>query len=349
MRKKDIKKGIICQNIGQYSIDKHIIKTYIPKAGDAAIFKVKELGKHDSIQGVTGNNCYIFPGDYIMGVFGNRYATEQFEGYIPTEYHREYQILGKGAAIGILASMHEKFEDIGPTTLRLAGYLRDEEGDIINTKHLDRDPISFNGNRPRNYNIVLSLGSSMDSGKTTSAAFLCRGVKMAKKRAAYIKLTGTVYTKDRHYAKDCGAAISIDFSNCGFPSTYMCELDEILDLYETLLFQVEQNNPDIVVVEIADGLLQRETSMLLNNHKFMNTVDHVLFSAGDSLAALNGVNILSRWGIEPFALSGLLTTSPLLVKELRSNTTIPVLLKEDLGNATVMNLLSTNNGIHLIA
>lgn len=348
MRKKDIKKGIICRNIGRFNVDRSITRIYMPKAGDAAVFRVKKLGKHNSIQAITENNCYIFPGDHIMGVFGNRYATKQFEGYVPEEYHREYHILGKGATIGVLASMHEKFEDIGPTTLRLMGYVTDETGAVVNTKYLDRVPVSFNTHRPRNYDVVLSLGSNMDSGKTTSAAYLCRGIKMAKKKSAYIKLTGTVYTHDRHYAMDCGADVSVDFSTCGFPSTYMCGLDEILNLYETLLLQVEESNPDVVVVEIADGLLQRETSMLLNSRKFMNTVHRVLFSAGGSLAALNGVNVLNRLSIEPFAISGLLTTSPLLVKEVQNNTDIPVLLKEELGSASVLDFLGEKKNVHLI-
>ena len=133
----------------------------------------------------------------MMAAFGNRYATEQFEGYVPKEYHREYHILGKGGAVGVLASMHEKFEDIGPTTLRLIGYVKDKTGEVINTKYYPEPPVVFQNGSPRSYDIVLSFGSSMDSGKTTSAAYLCRGIKKAKKKSAYIKLTGAVYTKDR--------------------------------------------------------------------------------------------------------------------------------------------------------
>jgi len=335
----DIKKTIICKGINDYKINRKINKVYIPKAGDLAVFKVIELGKHTSVQGVNGNNCYIFPGDHIMAAFGNRYATDQFEGYVPTKYHREYHILGKGGAVGILASMHTKLEDKGTTNLQLVGYVINKENKVINTKFYESNPLKFEPKKDRPYKIILSLGSSMDSGKTTTAAFLCRGLRAAKKKVAFIKLTGTVYTKDRHLARDCGAHIAIDFSTYGFPSTYLCSLSELLNLHETLLHNVESIKPDYVVIEIADGLIQRETAMLLKNQNFMSQVSDVIFSAADSLGILSGIQILKRLSIDVFAVSGLFTASPLLVKEVEGAVHQPVLTLEKLAVSNVLTLL----------
>ncbi|HFC01071.1 MAG TPA: hypothetical protein ENJ53_09735, partial [Phaeodactylibacter sp.] len=316
----NLKKTIICKGVTDFKINRKIKKVYLPKAGDLAVFKVLEIGKHSSVQGVNGNNCYIFEGDYIMAAFGNRYATDQFEGYVPTEYHKEYHILGKGGAVGILASMHAKLEDKGTTNLQLVGYVTDKSsGEVINSKYLNQETLEFQPKAKRDYKIILSLGSAMDSGKTTTAGFLCRGLRAAKKNVAYVKLTGTVYTKDRHFARDCGAHLAVDFSNFGFPSTYMCDLPELLNLHESLLALTEKINPDYVVIEIADGLLQRETAMLLKDESFMSQVSEVIFSAGDSLGILSGLNLLWHMAIEPFAVSGLFTASPLLIKEVEDN------------------------------
>lgn len=334
----ELKKTIICNRIVNYKIDNTINRSYLPKAGDVAIFKVKEIGKHNSVQGVNGNNCYLFLGDYIMAAFGNRYATDQFEGYVPDQYHDEYHILGKGGAIGILASMHQKLEDVGTTNLELIGYATDEKNKVINTKYYNSSAHKFT-RAPKDPKIILSLGSSMDSGKTTTAAFLCRGLNAAGKKVAYIKLTGTVYTKDRHFARDCGAHLSIDFSTYGFPSTYLCSMQELLDLYETLMIHAQQIDPDYVIIEIADGLIQRETAMLLDHSGFMNQIDQVIFSAADSLGILSGVQILENLGIQAFAVSGLFTTSPLLVKEVESTIKIPVLDLEKLASPNVLGLL----------
>jgi hypothetical protein len=338
--KSPLKRTIIAQGIEGYKLNKSIRTTYVPKAGDLAIFKVLEIGKHDSIQGVNGNNTYIFPGDHILAAFGNRYATEQFEGYVPMEFQKEYHILGKGGAIGILASTHEKFDAVGPTTLRLVGYATDDAGNVINTKYHHKPKVQFDTTKLRQQKIILSLGASMDSGKTTSAAYTCRGLRAAGHSVAFIKLTGTVYTKDIHFARDCGAQLSTDFSKLGFPSTYMCSIEELLDLYEGLLAIASAIKPDYVVVEIADGIFQRETEMLLRCKPFMDTVSHVIFSAPESLSALNGIRLLKEYGIKPFAVSGLFTTSPLLREEVATRTDVPVKHISEIGTTAILELLS---------
>lgn len=337
--KEKIKKALICKNVTSFSISRKLSKTYIPKAGDVAVFQVMEIGKHTSIQGENGHNAYIFPGDYIMACFGNRYATNQFEGYVPDAIHDEYHILGKGGCVGILASTHAKFEKIGPTTLKMVGYAT-RKGKVINTKYLADHALDFNPHKPRKHRTILSIGASMDSGKTTSAAYLCRGLRNAGNKVAFIKLTGTVASKDKHFVRDCGAHIAVDFSNFGFPSTYLCDLPELLNLYEGLLAMVNRENPDYVVVEIADGLLQRETDMLLNHREFMETVTDILLSCGDSLSVLHGLDYLEKINFQPFAIAGLINVAPLLVQEVKANTNIPMLGLEELSSKKIVNLVN---------
>jgi hypothetical protein len=83
--------------------------------GDVAIFQVVSIGKHSTIQSADKRNAAIYPGDWVMAAFGTRYATEQFEGYVPEKPTEEYHILGAGGTIGIIHSMHQKFVNVGPT------------------------------------------------------------------------------------------------------------------------------------------------------------------------------------------------------------------------------------------
>ncbi|MEL6699130.1 MAG: hypothetical protein AAFP89_22990 [Bacteroidota bacterium] len=336
---KAIKKAIICKSVTSYELCTAYNETYVPKAGDVAIFEVLSIGKHKAIQGASGKNAYIFPGDRIMATFGNRYATNQFEGYVPTEVMEQYQILGQGGCIGVLKSSHAKFDLIGATQLKLIGYAIDPLGNVINTQFREEKPVRFKRNKVRDYEVILSVGSSMDSGKTTSAAYLCRGLKQAGKTVGFIKLTGTVYSKDKRFVADCGADMAVDFSNLGFPSTYMYKLSDLLTIYETLLKKLERIKPDYVVVEIADGLLQRETSMLLHHYGFMRTVNHIMLSCGDSLGVLSGLDFLNRINRRPFGISGLVNASPLLVEETRRTTDIPVLNLGDLMDEHIIDLL----------
>ena len=345
---KKVKKAIICKNVTSTLINKNIKKTYVPKAGDVAIFKVKEIGKHTRIQTIGGNNKFILPGDLIMAAFGNRYATGQMEGYVPDSYHKTYHILGQGGAIGVLKSMHDKFELIGPTTLSLVGYVVNDENKVINTKYLNyemrRNTTITLQKEPR---VILSLGTSMDSGKTTSAAFLARGLKLAGKKVAFIKLTGTVFTKDKSMVRDYGAEVVYDFSDEGFPSTYMCTTNEILKLYKILIEQAKAIKPDYIIVEIADGLLQRETYALIHHHPFMDKIFGVLFSSGDSMSAISGADMLTQLGCNVIGVSGLFTTSPLLIDEVSSKSNYTVLAGKDLMSKEIIYTLENSNKKYL--
>ena len=329
--KTRIKKTYICNEINDYKIDYSTSTEYHPKVGDVGIFEIVKIGKHKVIQSETKRNAAIIPGDYIMAAFGNRYATAQFEGYVPDNCNGELHILGVGGVVGIVTSMHKNYIDIGPTVIKLLGLVKDNFGNVVNTKtNRLRKLTAFTGAAAAATKVILSLGSSMDSGKTTTAAYMVNALKRKGCKVAYIKLTGTTYTKDCDYNYDLGADITADFSDFGFPSTYLCEESELFDLYESLLQKIIIHTPDYTIIEIADGLYQRETKMLLTNYRFKETVHSILFSAGDSLAAINGVNTLNSYGLYPFILSGLFTASPLLVKEVKNNTSVPVLTIEEI-------------------
>lgn len=348
---ENIKKSLICREVKAFHLEASIIRDYQPVIGDVAVFRVKRIGKHNAIQGTRGSNKYIFPGDRIMLAFGNRYASEQFEGYIPEGWQPVYHILGKGGCAGLVTSMHQRMSLRGPTEIVLEAFATDSQGKVINTRYLNRERVPFDTYEKKKYKLILSLGTGMDSGKTTTAAYLARGLHQAGKRVAYVKLTGTVFSKDRAFVRDCGADISTDFSRLGYPSTYMLDEQELLDLVASLLAEAEQIAPDFVIAEIADGLLQRETAMLLRHARFRQMVDHVLLSSGDSFGALAGLEELNRLGLQASALCGAFTAAPLLIKEVSSRTGLPILTLDLLSDASVTQWLVPahsykQNGLH---
>ena len=336
---KRIKKSNSCKYVSDFKIDRNILKTHKPKAGDVAIFKVMEIGWSNAIQDFEGRNCFIFEGDQVLLTFGNRYASNQFEAYVPDGYQEEYDLVSKGGIAANVASMYFELEDIGATKLKLIGYATDGKN-VINSIYHHRKEEQFEPFTQNNFKTILALGSSMDSGKTTTAAFLCRGLKKAGHKVAYIKLTGTVYNKDRMLCYDCGADYVSDFSEFGYPSTYLCSIDEILNIYAGLLKDVAAQNPDYLVIEIADGLYQGETNELINHLPFTDAIDHVILSCSDSLAVHTGVGILSPiFGEKLFALGGLFTGSPLLVDEVQKRSTLPVLTLEKLADGKLLGKL----------
>ncbi len=335
-----IKKTILCKSINEYKVDHSLVNQHLPKPGDVAQFEILDIGKHTTIQSETKRNVFLVEGDIILAAYGNRYATGQFEGYVPEKPTELNDIIAIGGVVGILKSKNAEFKDIEPTKVRLLGYAVDNKGKVLNTKYYNTKKIPFNGIVPNNAKVILSVGSTMDSGKTMSAAFLCRGLKSTGKKVAYIKLTGTTYTKDQDLVYDLGADVTLDFSDAGFPSTFMCAEDEILDLYQTLLLMLESHRPDYIVIEIADGLVQRETDFLLKSKKFMSTVSKVMMSCGDSLSAFFATEHLTHIGFPPVALAGRFTMSPLLIDEVKAATEIPVLTIDELMSGRFVNLFA---------
>jgi hypothetical protein len=319
-----LKKTIVTKDVKNYILNKDLVGQYLPKAGDVAIFEIVLIDRHSNVQCEDKRLSWIFEGDLIMAAFADRYATAQFEGYVPNEILDLYDILGAGGVIGVMRTKNASLKEYEPTKVRLVGYCCAEDGQVINTKFYNKPRISFSGAVPNNAKIVLSIGSTMDSGKTTTAAHMARGLKTSGKNVAFIKLTGTAYSKDKDMVYDCGADYSMDFCDMGFPSTYMCGINDILDVYQSLLVQLGELKTDYIVMEIADGLLQRETAALLRHKAFMSTITNVVFSCGDSLAALKGVEMLAELGIKPCMISGRFTMSPLLINEVNEQTNLPV-------------------------
>ena len=339
---KRIKKTISCSDINYTRIDETKVHTYTPKMGDVALFEVIEIGKHKTVQGPSKRLVTILEGDFILAAFANRYATAQFEGYVPDQPTEIVEILGAGGAIGLVKSKNASFDHIEATKLRLIGYASDEKGEVVNTIYFNKTRSKFRGEVPNNAKVILSIGSTMDSGKTTTAAFLAKGLKTTGKKVAFIKLTGTCYTKDKDLVYDCGADVSIDFIDAGYPSTFKVSKPDLLDLYQTLLDQLAIEKPDYIVMEIADGLVQLETEFLLREKTFMDTIYKIVFSAGDSLAAFWGISFLKELGHETSMIAGRFTMSPLLIQEVEDRIDIPVMTLDKLMNSEVVNIIENS-------
>lgn len=290
-----------------------------PSIGDLLLAEVISVGKHTAIETTSGLNLNIFPGDLIIGAFGNRYATDQYEGYVPALWPDRCDLLSIGGVCGEVCSAHSSMG--APTRLRVSGALCDVSGAPLNLR-------SFAAPAPRALHVgqvILVVGTSMNSGKTTTVGTLARALSRAGMRVAAAKVTGTVAGKDGRFFRSCGADPVFDFTYCGVPSTYMLDQRDLLAICDDLFARLAAAAPDYSIIEIADGIFQRETRMLLASDAFRARVDHVFFSAGDSLGAECGVRRLRADGWPIRAVTGLVTASPLAIREVEEAAGIPCL------------------------
>jgi hypothetical protein len=294
-----------------------------PSPGDVALAQLERIGRNANLELSNGRRCSLHEGDLLAVAFGNRYATMQFEGYARLDEDR-CDLLTMGGVCGLVESKHAKAPD--PSKLRLIGFLGDSDERPLRLRNfaLAARPAA---SQPH---IVVVCGTSMDSGKTHTALSLIMGLRRQGFEVAAIKLTGTATGKDIWNMLDAGACEAFDFVDGGFPSTYLCSAEELVDLYHLLVARASSRLPDFVVVEIADGLFQNETSSLLQHRHFTQNVAAWIFAAGDPLGAAGGVRVLRTWGIEPLAVSGIVSMSALGIQETQKATQLPCLTARSL-------------------
>src|SRR5918911_679358 len=95
-----------------------------PESGDLVVARVYAVAAHDHIEDHFGRAQRIYPGDLIVGAYGNRYATDVYEGYVPRG--PQTHLLTTGGLIGTVASAHEAVK--APTKLEICGALSGKDG-----------------------------------------------------------------------------------------------------------------------------------------------------------------------------------------------------------------------------
>lgn len=282
-----------------------------PEAGDLILAVVDSLGQHPGLQLPSGRRMQMFPGDEIVVAYGNRYASNQFESEVPETLGPCHLTAGGGIASRV-ASWHARMKS--PTQITPIGLLGNDQGQRINLRDYALPVL------PRvarhHPTAVAVVGTGMDSGKTQSCAYLARGLIAAGLRVGYIKITGTGAGGDTWLLKDAGASPVLDFTDAGMSTTYLAPIAQIESALELLMAHVANDGVDAVVVEIADGVLQIETSALLKSNVFASLVGGLIMASQDSMGASAGVHWLRENSRPPvLALSGIISSAPLQARE----------------------------------
>jgi len=290
--------------------------------GDAVLARIVQIGRNKEIEAANGRRTALFPDDVIAGVIGHRYATDQYEGRGRVRGPLGH-LLGIGGVCGELVSKNERVLD--PTQIEWIGRLVDARGTGLNTRLLAPRPPAVQAPRPRT---LLVVGASMNAGKTTTAAQAIRSLSGYGHRVSAAKLTGTACRKDVAIMEDAGALRVLDFTDRGHPSTARCRRDELLRIATDLRSQLLVDHPEFLVYEIADGILQRETQILLEDAGFRDAIDLVVYAAPDSPSCDSGVRRLRDLGYTVAAVGGPVANSRLGIEEVQAATGVPCLSGE---------------------
>lgn len=306
-----------------------------PNAGDVVLAKIKRLGQHRRIELVNGRRARMFERDDIVVVYGNRYAPDQFEAIVPEKSGACHLV----AAGGIAAQMVYKHAAMKkPTEIESLGALIHDDGRVVKLKDYAIQAMPNPHPLPP---VIAVVGGSMNTGKTTAVASLVRGLTLAGFRVNAGKVTGTGSGCDSWHIMDAGAGRMMDFLDSGYASTYLLSPAQVEEIFVNLVSHLNQDRPDYIVLEVADGTFQMETANLITAKVFRETITGVLFTAADSLGAVHGVEMLQRWGLPVFAVSGILSRSPLAMREALDFMDVPIVSRKALADPAIKQHLAT--------
>ena len=298
------------------------------RAGDVLFCTVARIGQHRKLQLSNQRYSEVYVGDEVVVCVGNRYAPDQFLGFAHVAQDGCDLIAGGGIA-GQVQQAHASMKT--PTRLKPIGLLEDASGEIINVDRY-REPRTTIPDRTA---VIVVVGSSMNSGKTTAAVSLAHGLTRSGYQVAGVKATGTGAFGDFNAMQDAGVP-ALDFTDAGYASTFKVPADELTACFKTLVGTAAKRGADIAVVEIADGIFQDETAALLTDPELRDRIDGVVFAAPDALSSAGGVHWLRSHGLPLIAVSGKVTTSPVALSEAVAQTSAVHVDRSDLCDPAVV-------------
>lgn len=303
-----------------------------PRTGDLVLARVDEIGKQAKLELTDGRRAHMFPGDEIVVCYGDRYAPDQYEAKIGPDLS-PCDLVAAGGLASVEISRRAGLRP--PTQITPIGLIGNAEGQRLNVMQFRVDAQDHTPEIPA----ILSLGTSMNAGKTLAATSMVRGFKRLGLKVAALKITGTGAGGDMWIVRDAGADVSLDFTDAGYASTYLIGIPEIESATYRLLNHAAALGCDVAVIEIADGLQQLETSQLIRSQKILNITVGTVFSAYDAMGAKYGVDVLRAASHSVMGISGRLGRSPLGVREAEHETGLRVYSPWDLQDGALLPLI----------
>ncbi|MCB9682279.1 MAG: hypothetical protein H6733_12500 [Alphaproteobacteria bacterium] len=300
LRLRPNKVGSVCLpfDLGPYVT---VHQTPVCEEGAAIACRVLTARKeYGHLELTSGRQARLSPGDLIVGALGNRAALRGFCGRVPTEVKAGdvLHLLNQGGVIGVSEGDHAglghpiELEVIG-TPIRHGRGLRLREHAIArDVQAPDREPP-----------VLVFAGTCMNSGKTTAAAVITRYLRSKGRMVHAGKVTGVAAIKDLLLFADNGATKTLSFLDCGLPST--CYHDDIPDVAQLMLAHLSQEAPDLIVLEMGDGLMgDYGVDEVLADPRFVRRCAGAVFAANDVIGAVAGARQLEAWGIPVRVVTG---------------------------------------------
>jgi hypothetical protein len=164
----------------------------------------------------------------------------------------------------------------------------------------------------------------MDSGKTAAACAIVGRLRHLGFHVAACKATGVSLRRDVLAMEDAGASETMIFSDFGIVTTTEANGPE---LTRALLTRLASKKPDVIVLELGDGLLGAYgVGAILSDEAIRDALTAVVLCANDPVSAWGGVELLRKeFSIEPAVVTGPATDNDVGVQQIDERTALPAI------------------------
>jgi hypothetical protein len=281
---------------------------------------------YNTLELTSGRMAKVVKGDIVVGALGHRKALFGYSGHVPTSVKAGdvIQMLNIGGVLGICDSVNP---DKGkPFDCRVLGvvlqfpYLGERIGVPARVGYRQLDMQA--GLDTHGVPVVALAGTCMEAGKTAAAAAIISRMRHRGLVIDAFKATGVSLRRDILAFEDSGARNTLIFTDFGVVSTTR-KVGPALT--RTMLSELSDKKPDVIVFELGDGLLGTYgVDSILECEDIRKALTGVVLSANDPVAAYGGVDILrDRFKIDPIVITGPATDNAVGVQIIQDQLKVP--------------------------
>ncbi len=197
----------------------------------------------------AGRMADMVRGDLMVGALGERAATLEGVG--------SWQAVGEDLELDALTSAG-LIGKATSTSIFLPEFMRLEYLGHVLRDHLKLGMKEFVVQaEPETLKtpVILLIGTSMSSGKTTSGKVIIRALNALGKNVVAAKLTGAARFRDILSFRDAGANHVFDFVDAGLPST-VCSESRFCDAMDLLTSRIAATRADVLIAEAGASPLE---------------------------------------------------------------------------------------------
>ena len=298
---------------------------------EGVLIAVKVLNnktRYNQLELTSGRMATVNQGDIIVGALGHRKALLGYSGHLPTELQvgSTVQILNIGGVLGICDSANPEVgspfdcEVLG-TVLHFP-YLGERIGVPARAGASELGEVPEL--QPLGVPVVALAGTCMDSGKTAAACAIVSRLRHRGLKVAACKATGVSLRRDILAMEDAGASDTMIFSDFGVVTT---TADNGPALTRSLLSNLAEKSPDVIVLELGDGLLGAYgVDAILSDKSIRDAFTAVVLCANDPVAAWGGTKILrDEYNINPVVVTGPATDNAVGIGQIGERLSLPAI------------------------